>query len=187
MRVITGTARGKRLKKPADQSIRPTTDLVKESIFNIIQYDIEGRSVLDLFGGTGQLAIEAISRGAKSAVIVDNSSAAAKLITENIALTGLKDIRLIRSDALRFLENAEKFDLIFLDPPYHSTLLYNCLQKIIAFDKLNVGGIIICESSNDRAPDPVDYPYEMLKSYRYGTVLITLYTRQDQSADPRNP
>ena len=86
MRVITGTARGRRLKEPQGMDIRPTTDKVKESMFSILQFDIEGRRVLDLFGGTGQLGIEALSRGASEVVFVDKSAAALKLIRENLEL-----------------------------------------------------------------------------------------------------
>lgn len=91
MRVITGTARGRRLKEPQGMDIRPTTDKVKESMFSILQFDIEGRRVLDLFGGTGQLGIEALSRGASEVVFVDKSAAALKLIRENLELCGLSD------------------------------------------------------------------------------------------------
>ena len=184
MRVITGLARGKKLNQPTNDKIRPTTDMVKESIFNIIQYDIEGGDVLDLFGGTGQLAIEAVSRGANSAVVVDNSSEAEKVIRNNIAITGLKGIRYMRADALNYLKGPEKYDLIFLDPPYHSTYLESSLQKIVEFDKLNVGGIIICESLTGEEPGELILPYQKLKTYRYGQVGITLFIRRDSRPTP---
>ena len=119
MRVITGTARGRRLKEPQGMDIRPTTDKVKESMFSILQFDIEGRRVLDLFGGTGQLGIEALSRGALEVVFVDKSAAALKLIRENLELCGLSDQARVRNgDSLAYLRSGEKFDLVFLDPPY---------------------------------------------------------------------
>ncbi len=179
MRVITGLARGRKLLQPISNKIRPTTDMVKEAVFNIIQYDIEGSDVLDLFGGTGQLAIEAVSRGAKGAVIVDESGEAGKIIRRNIEITGLKNIRFVRADAFKYLEGPEKYDLIFLDPPYNSTYMNKSLQKIVEFDKLNVGGIIICESSSGDEPCELALPYQKLKSYRYGKVGVTLYTRRD--------
>lgn len=118
MRVITGTARGRRLKEPQGMDIRPTTDKVKESMFSILQFDIEGRRVLDLFGGTGQLGIEALSRGASEVVFVDKSAAALKLIRENLELCGLSDRARVRNgDSLAYLRSGEKFDLVFLDPP----------------------------------------------------------------------
>ena len=119
MRVITGTARGRRLKEPQGMDIRPTTDKVKESMFSILQFDIEGRRVLDLFGGTGQLGIEALSRGALEGVFVDKSAAALKLIRENLELCGLSDQARVRNgDSLAYLRSGEKFDLLFLDPSH---------------------------------------------------------------------
>lgn len=120
MRVITGTARGRVLKELEGLETRPTTGKVKESLFSIIQFDIEGRRVLDLFAGTGQLGIEALSRGAKSAVFVDAREDACKLIRENLKRTRLQeDARVVRSDYLDYLSRCrEQYDIIFLDPPY---------------------------------------------------------------------
>ena len=124
MRVITGTARGRRLKELQGMETRPTTDKVKESLFSIIQFDIEGRRVLDLFAGTGQLGIEALSRGAAEAVFVDRRPDAVRLVQENLALCGFTDRARVKSgDALTYLKSGEKFDLIFLDPPYAADLL----------------------------------------------------------------
>ena len=124
MRVITGTARGRRLKELDGYETRPTTDRVKEGIFNIIQFDIDGRKVLDLYAGTGQLGIEALSRGAASAVFVDQRRDAAALIRDNLKLTGLEDrAKVVCGDAAAFLPSAgEKFGLIFIDPPYAANL-----------------------------------------------------------------
>ena len=104
MRVITGLARGRKLFEPADGAIRPTTDMVKEAIFNIIQFDIEGRKVLDLFAGTGQLGIEALSRGAESCVFIDESAAAVRLVEKNLAASGLKGGRVSARSRSRFSE-----------------------------------------------------------------------------------
>ena len=127
MRVITGKARGVALKTPDGMATRPTTDRVKEAMFSIIQFDIPGAKVLDLFGGTGQLGIEALSREAKSAVFVDEREEACKLIRENLKRTKLeKDARVIRSDYANYLKNCtEQFDIIFLDPPYAEVFLEN--------------------------------------------------------------
>lgn len=179
MRIITGTARGKKLAEPSGSEIRPTSDMVKEAIFNIIQFNIEGRSVLDLFGGTGQLGIEALSRGAKSAVIVDEMASAIRLIKNNLKISGLTGGTVIQADALKFLESDDKFDVIFLDPPYKSELLSKSLHKIVKFDKLNVGGIIICEGPANDEPGELDMRYKKVRSYRYGQVRITMYTRED--------
>lgn len=177
MRVITGLARGRRLKEPEGAAIRPTTDMVKEAVFNIIQYDIEGRNVLDLFAGTGQLGIEALSRGAASVTFVDESAAAVKLVRENIKRTELTGAKTVQGDALSFLRGPEKFDVIFLDPPYDDTILEKSLIKIFEFDKLNENGIIVCESKTEKEmPEPPD-PYEKHREYRYGRVIITVYVR----------
>ena len=125
MRVITGSARGRRLKELEGMETRPTTDRVKEGMFSALQFDIEGRRVLDLFAGTGQLGIECLSRGASSAVFVDRRADAVKLIRENLKITDLTDrARIISGDSLEYLKGLrEKFDLILLDPPYEAGLL----------------------------------------------------------------
>lgn len=131
---------------------RPTTDKVKESLFNIIQFEIEGRRVLDLFGGTGQLGIEALSRGADHCTFVDMRKEAAALIRENLRLTGLSErSRVVQGDALSFLSSCgEKFDVILLDPPYHTELLEKSVKRITEFDILREHGIMICESAAER-------------------------------------
>lgn len=176
MRVITGTARGRRLKEPEGMDVRPTTDKVKESIFNIIQCDIEGRQVLDLFAGTGQLGIEALSRGAEAVTFVDASLTSINLVKENLKRTGLT-ARTVRGDALSFLAGAEKFDLILLDPPYDTPLLEKALAAIMQFDKLRGHGIIVCESKAEKDLPELSEPYQKLREYKYGKVKITLYTR----------
>ncbi len=177
MRVITGTARGRRLKEPEGMAIRPTTDMVKESIFNIIQGDIEGRQVLDLFAGTGQLGIEALSRGAESVTFVDESQASLKLVKENIKRTELQNARVVQGDALSFLAGSEKYDLIILDPPYDTPLLEKSLARIMEFDKLRGHGIIICESKIDKQMPELTAPYQKLREYKYGKVKITTYIK----------
>ena len=127
MRVISGKARGVNLKTPAGTATRPTADRVKEAVFSIIQFDLPGATVLVLFGGTGQLGIEALSRGAKNAVFVDERDDACKLIRENLKRTKLEgEGRIIRSDYSAFLKStSQKFDIIFLDPPYAEVFLEN--------------------------------------------------------------
>ena len=177
MRVITGIARGRRLKEPANYDIRPTTDQVKEAMFNICQGDVEGRRVLDLFGGTGQLGIEAGSRGAAEVTIVDSGKDAIALIRENVRRTGL-EVRVVRGDALGFLQRDGVYDLIFLDPPYDSALAEKALKTIKSFDKLSIGGIIICETDAASVLPEAEPPYLRLKEYRYGKVKLTTYTKQ---------
>ena len=179
MRVISGIARGRKLADTRGIEFRPTSDMVKESIFNIVQFDIEGRRVLDLFAGTGQLGIEAMSRGAESIVFVDSSPDAVKIIYENIKICGFtEEVNVYRRDALRFLETCESFDLIFIDPPFDTTLADRALKKIIEFDKLNTNGIIICETKADSTTYAVSPPYILQKEYSYGNVRIARITRE---------
>ncbi len=177
MRVITGTARGRRLLEPADMSIRPTTDMVKEAIFSIVQFDVPGRRVLDLFAGTGQLGIEALSRGAGECVFVDQSAAAAALVRKNLELCKMT-APVIRADALKFLESCGKFDLVFVDPPYRAGLYDKILQSVFGFDIINIGGIMIVESMADEPMPPASAPYELGRTYRYGKIALTTYRRQ---------
>jgi len=181
MRVITGLARGRKLKEPEGSSIRPTTDMVKEALFNIIQFDIEGRRVLDLFAGTGQLGIEALSRGAASCDFVDKEKAAVALVRTNLANAELEGGRVFQSDAASFLGKGEKYDLVFLDPPYDLKQFDQIIGKIVQFDILNQNGIMVCETKAEINLPEVAAPYEKGREYRYGKVKITLYTRKDHS------
>ena len=179
MRVITGSARGRRLKELEGMETRPTTDRVKEGLFNVLQFDIEGRKVLDLFAGTGQLGIECLSRGAASAVFVDRRPDAAALTRENLKLCDLTDrSRVVAGDSMEFLKAArEKYDLIFLDPPYQSDLLDRALEAIARFDILREHGIIVCESAAERTIPQLEAPYERGREYRYGKIKLTLFHR----------
>lgn len=179
MRVISGTARGRKLKELEGLETRPTTDRVKESIFNIVQFDIEGRRVLDLFGGTGQLGIEALSRGAASCVFVDARRDAAAVIRENLKMTGLDSRAQVRQgDSLAYLQTSgEKFDLIFLDPPYQTQLLEQAVEAIARIDILNKNGIMVCESNLEKVLPDTDAPYIKGREYRYGKIKLTLYRR----------
>jgi 16S rRNA (guanine966-N2)-methyltransferase len=182
MRVISGTARGRKLKEPEGYSTRPTTDMVKESIFNIIQFDIEGRRVLDLFAGTGQLGIEALSRGALNAVFVDESNEAIKLVKENVKILGFEDKATItRGDAAAFLRQGGSFDIIFLDPPYDSGLMEKAVNNIFEFDMLKENGIIICETNVERQLPEAILPYIKGKEYKYGKIKVALYSKNSQS------
>ena len=179
MRVITGTARGVQLKTPDGMLTRPTTDRVKEALFSIIQFEIPTARVLDLFGGTGQLGIEALSRGAKSAVFVDQREDACRLIRENLKRTRLEqDGKVVRSDYLDYLKRCkETFDIIFLDPPYAEVFLENALKCITEIDILQSGGIIVAERPVGKEL-PWDFEgFTRSRDYKYGTVLLTLYRK----------
>ena len=179
MRVISGKARGVNLKTPAGMATRPTADRVKEAVFSIIQFDLPGASVLDLFGGTGQLGIEALSRGANDAVFVDERDDACRLIRENLKRTKLESqAQVIRSDYGAFLKGAtQKFDIILLDPPYAEVFLENSLNLITQIDILQSGGIIVTERPVEKAL-LWDFPgYNRSKDYKYGNTLITLFRK----------
>ena len=179
MRVITGKARGVQLKTPEGLQTRPTTDRVKEALFSIIQFDVPGTRVLDLFGGTGQLGIEAISRGAKSAVFVDAGEKACALIKENLRRCRMEgEGRVVRSDYLEFLSRCrEKFDLVFLDPPYAEVFLENSLKIITEIDILESGGIIIAERPLEKELTCDFSGYTRSRDYKYGKTLLTVYRK----------
>lgn len=179
MRVISGKSKGRKLKEPSDYAIRPTTDMVKESVFNIIQFDIEGRRVLDLFAGTGQLGIECLSRGASECTFVDMSAEAIALVKSNLKTCGLTG-RVVRDDSLSFLKRGERFDLIFLDPPYAEDLLSQALRIIYSVDILNEGGIIVCESPREKLLPEPEAPYYKIKEYRYGRVKLTTIGKENK-------
>lgn len=179
MRVITGKARGVQLKTPDGMLTRPTSDRVKEALFSIIQFDIPSARILDLFGGTGQLGIEALSRGAKSAVFVDHREDACRLIRENLKRARMEaEGKVVRSDYLDYLKRCrESFDIIFLDPPYAEIFLENALKTITEIDILQSGGIIIAER-----PVGKELPWEFdgftrSRDYKYGKTLITVYRK----------
>lgn len=180
MRVITGKARGVQLKTPEGMETRPTTDRVKEALFSIINFDIPGASVLDLFGGTGQLGIEALSRGAKSAVFVDAREESCRLIRENLKRTRLEqDAKVVRSDYLAYLgRTKEQFDIILLDPPYAEVFLENALKRITEIDILHSGGIIVAERPLGKELAWEFEGFERSRDYKYGKILLTIYRKQ---------
>ena len=180
MRVITGKARGIVLKTPEGMATRPTADRVKEALFSIIQFEIPAARVLDLFGGTGQLGIEALSRDAKSAVFVDEREDACRLIRENLKRTKLEaQARVVRSDYLAFLKTCrDKFDIILLDPPYAEVFLENSLKMITEIDILETGGIIVAVRPLGKELPWEFSGYVRSRDYKYGRTLITIYRKQ---------
>ena len=179
MRVITGKARGVVLKTPEGMATRPTSDRVKEALFNIIHFEIPTARVLDLFGGTGQLGIEALSREAKYAVFVDEREDACRLIRENLKRTKMEgSARVIRSDYMAYLRTCrDKFDIILLDPPYAEVFLENSLKMITEIDILQSGGIIVTERPFGKEL-PWDFPgFSRSRDYKYGNTLVTIYRK----------
>ena len=174
MRVVSGTARGCKLQPVPGMNTRPTTDRVKENVFNLIQDHVRGAEVLDLFAGTGQLGIEALSRGARSVVFVDESRAAVQLVRTNLAHCRLQG-DVVQGEALGYLRTCGKFDLIFLDPPYDTGLLDKALANVVQFDILAEGGIIVCESRREKELPQLPQPYYLLTERSYGKIKLTLY------------
>lgn len=177
MRVITGTARGRKIKTLPGLDVRPTTEMVKESLFNIIQFEVQGANVLDLFAGSGQLGIEALSRGARFCVFVDSSRDAQTVVRDNLTSTGLaKQSRVAAMDARAFLTStSDLFDIALLDPPYSKEILSSVLPVLA--DKMAPEGIILCET--DRKEELPEQAGELAqyKTYRYGKTKITTYRR----------
>lgn len=179
MRVITGKARGVLLKTPEGMLTRPTSDRVKEALFSIVNFDLPGANVLDLFAGTGQLGIEALSRGAKHAVFVDAREDACKIVRENLRRTKLEnEAKVVRGDYLDYLRRCkEKYDIILLDPPYAEVFLENALKCITEIDILQSGGIIVTERPVEKKLSLVFEGYTRSKDYKYGNTLLTLYRK----------
>lgn len=153
MRVISGKARGTNLDTLSGNNTRPTLDRVKEALFNIIQFDVVDAKVLDLFSGSGALGIEALSRGAKSCVMCDKSNEAIKIIMKNVKKTHFEDkSRIIKNDYLKALNSLhnEKFNIIFIDPPYEADIATNSINRIIELELLSESGIIILETDNEQ-------------------------------------
>ena len=185
MRVISGNARGVQLKTPEGMKTRPTADRVKEAMFSIIQFDLPGTRVLDLFGGTGQLGIEALSRGAKHADFVDEADSACKLIRENLKRAKMEqEGKVVRADYLEYLKRCrETFDIILLDPPYAEVFLENSLKMIAEIDILRSGGIMVAERPIEKEL-PWEFPgFVRSRDYKYGKTLLTLYRRAQQAEE----
>ena len=178
MRVVTGSARGRKLVTPEGYDVRPTLDKVKEGLFSAIQFEIEGRDVLDLFAGSGQLGIEALSRGANSCVFVDSSGKSIQCISTNVNACGFADrAKIVPGDALSFIRSCmQKFGIVFLDPPYGN----NWIDKVLPYvaDHVTDGGMIVCESDlNDVLPEQAgDFVIE--RERKYSHTKVTIYRRR---------
>ena len=177
MRIIAGAKRGHKLYEFEGKDIRPTTDRVKESMFNLIQDHIFGSRVLDLFAGSGALCFEALSRGAEFGVLVDKDKNSLELIRKNNASLGFDNLDIVESEAMDFLDRAKSvFSLIFLDPPYNKGFIAPVIQKILDKNILSEDGIIVLESDfSDEHGD-----FEGLIKYKqkkYGRSYVTVYKR----------
>lgn len=175
MRVIAGSAGGRKLITPEGMDVRPTAEKVKEAVFSSIQFEIEGRRVLDLFAGSGQMAIEALSRGAAEGVFVDSSRTSAELVRKNIAAAGFENVsRVANTEAAAFLGSTEQiFDIAFLDPPYNKQLINGCFERLVK--RMAAGGIIICETQFDEALPEGAGEFTVYREYKYSKTRITVY------------
>ena len=187
MRIITGLARGAKLKAPKGQNTRPTADRIKESLFNILSSKIYDKEVLDIFSGTGNLALESLSRGAKSAVMVDSSAESISVIKFNAQHTRLIDkAEILKADVFVALKklylNNRKFDIVFCDPPYHKDLCLKVLETLKLYPILNSQGILVMEHAiEDVLPESHDN-FSLLRRQKYGsTTQISIYKLNDLS------
>lgn len=184
MRIITGSRRGKKLLALEGEQVRPTTNMVKESLFNILQFGIEGRRFLDLFAGSGQIGLEALSRGAKEAVFVDSARESVRVIEKNLAATGFAaQAKVVAADFEAYLHSERGvFDIAFIDPPYYAGLMDRALSA--AAPKMALGGVIVCEhAGREELPEQAG-GFVKQKTYRYGKTALTVYRAEEGGAEP---
>ena len=182
MRRITGEYRGRRLESPAGYDVRPTSDKVKEAVFNIIMNEVWDATCVDLFAGTGNLGLEALSRGAKKCYFGDNSRESINLIKNNVKMCRAEDKSvIIAGDYSKILGRInEKVDIFFLDPPYKDGLYENCLEIIDSLDLLSEEGIIVAEHGvRDYVPETVG-SLEIIKERKYGKIMVTIYAKKSE-------
>ncbi len=186
MRIITGSAKGTRLRTLDGEATRPTAERVKEAVFSMLTGDIEDRDVLDLFSGSGQMALEALSRGARHAFLVDKSADAVRVIEENAKKTKLIDkCTVVKDEYLSFIRRnrGRKFDIVFLDPPYASNYYVSALSSMLENDLLKNSTLIICESEREDILDGdtvLRSKLDVLKQSRYGRVIITILRKHNE-------
>ena len=180
MRVITGTAKGVRLDTLEGETTRPTSERTKEAMFSMIQFEIEGRRVLDLFAGSGQLGIEAISRGAQSAVFVDRARKAVSIVRRNLQKTKFDGVgTVVNTDFLSYLRHphGQKFDLVFLDPPYALGAVPTVLREMLRRELLLPGALILCETGASEdvfGGEPFASAFDIRRQVRHGAAHVTL-------------
>ena len=172
LRIITGTAKGKKLKTLEGEATRPTSERIKEAIFSSLQFDIEGRRVLDLFAGSGQMGLEALSRGADTVMFVDSSREAMEIVKDNARSTGFeRQSKYTVSDWRNFIRKAsgrERFDLVFIDPPYSMECCAEAAERLAAAELIIPGALLVLESGTE-VIDPASLQgFELIKSTSYG-------------------
>jgi 16S rRNA (guanine(966)-N(2))-methyltransferase RsmD len=190
MRIISGTSKGRKLVTPRSQSLRPTSDRVKESIFNILQDDIVGKVVLDLFAGTGNLGIEALSRGAKKTIFVEKGRQALRLIQRNLTQFGLESqSEILPKDANRAIgilkQKGESFDLILMDPPYEKGLIQRTLMKLNSYPIYHKDSILVIEHDRREPLSTVMDGWNLIRQRRIGDTVISFLTPWEDHGSPR--
>lgn len=180
MRVISGSARKRRLKAPPGRDVRPTADRVKEALFNILVERIDGCLFLDLFAGTGGVGIEALSRGAEKAVFVEKDARVMKVLQDNLRLTGL-DVRAetilgeFETGLKKLGSRGQKFDLVFLDPPYGQGLAYITLMGLVKHSLIKPQGLVVVETGRQEVLPAQVVILELYRQVRYGDTLLSFY------------
>ena len=187
LRIITGTAKGKKLKTLEGEATRPTSERIKEAVFSAIQFDIEGRRVLDLFAGSGQMGLEALSRGADSVTFIDSAREAMEIVKENARSTGFFDrCKYLVSDYRNYIRKAsgrEGFDLVFIDPPYAMECSLDAAKRLAEAGLLRMGAIVVLESGEEEIDPGSLSNFEVIKSTHYGKksfVNILLYREREE-------
>ena len=181
MRVTTGLARGRKLVAPQGLDTRPSSDMTKQAVFNIVQNYVEGSTFLDLFAGSGQMGIEALSRGAAKAYFIDENKAAFETVKENLKLTKLfDDAVVLKADAFTYMRNTqEKFDIVFLDPPYRKELVANALP--VAARCCKPGALVVCETdAREELPETAG-TLTKFREYKYSKTKLTTYRNQEET------
>lgn len=182
MRVITGKARGRKLKTlEGEDVVRPTSDKVKEAMFSIVHFELDSATVLDAFAGSGQLGIEALSRGAAKAYFIDENKAAFETVKENLKLTKLfDDAVVLNADAFTYMRNTqEKFDIVFLDPPYRKELVANALP--VAARCCKPGALVVCETDAREELPKTAGTLTKFREYKYSKTKLTTYRNQEET------
>ena len=175
MRVITGTARGRKLLTPEGFDTRPTTDKIKEAICSALHFDFQGAKILDLFAGSGQMAIEGMSRGGRAATLIDSDPKAIACIQQNVKACGFaENCTVLRTDAIAFLQRCrEKYDIALLDPPYHKDILQQVIPLLLPL--MTENGILVCEHEPEtHLPENFD-AFHLQKEKKYGKIAVSIY------------
>ncbi len=192
MRIVAGVSKGRRLVSPKDNRIRPTSDRVKEAVFNIIGFNVANSHVLDLFAGTGSLGLEALSRGAEFATFVDNNAKSIEILKQNIRLLGFEErsevFMINASDAVtEFGRSNRTFDIIFIDPPYMENLYEITLSSIARYGIIKKRGLVIVEHLSAFCFSEMSHELTLIKNKRYGSTSISIFTKGDDNENSSIP